>query len=62
MLYRNTLYWDVALKFKKQGISAFIKHDFWPFLDYGFNDASKTGNFGLNAAFNIEILKNRIKT
>jgi len=31
-------------------------------LDYGFNAASKTGNLGLNAAFNIEILINLIKT
>ena len=34
---------------------------FWLFLDYGLNAKSKTGNFGLNAAFNIEILINRIK-
>jgi len=34
-----------------------IKHAFLVFLDYGFNG----GNFGLNAAFNIEILINRIK-
>ena len=38
-----------------------IKHSFWPFLDYGFNAAFKTVNFGLNAAFNIEILINRKK-
>ena len=38
-----------------------IKHAFWLFLDYGFNAASKTGNIGLNAAFNIEILINLIK-
>ena len=50
------LYWDVALKPKNSGISACIKYAFWPFLDYGFNAASKTGNLGLNAAFNIEIL------
>ena len=59
--YRNTLYWNTAFKAKNQGISACIKHAFWPFLDYGFNTASKTGNFGLNVAFNIEILINLIK-
>ena len=58
---RNTFYWDAALKSKNLGISACIKHAFWPLLDYGFNVASKNGNFGLNVAFNIEILINRIK-
>ena len=61
MDYRNTLYWDVALKSKNLVISACIKHAFWTFLDYGFNAASKIGKFGLNMAFNIEILINRIK-
>ena len=41
--YRNPLYWDTALKPKNSEISACIKHAFWPFLDYGFNAASKTG-------------------
>ena len=49
------------IKSKKLGISACIKHAFWPFLDYGFNAASKTGNFGLNASFNIEILFKNLK-
>ena len=31
--YRNTLYWDAALKSKNLGISTCIKHDFWPLLD-----------------------------
>ena len=59
--YRNTLYWDAASKSKNLRISACIKHAFRPFLDYGFNAASKTRNLGLNAAFNIEILINLIK-
>ena len=46
-LYRNTLYWDAALKSKNLGISACIKRSFWPSLDYGFNVASKTEKFGL---------------
>ena len=49
-MYRNTLYWDAALKPKYLGISACIKHAFRPFLDYGFN-----------AAFNIEILDKKNK-
>ena len=57
----NTLYWDAALKSKNLGISRCIKHAFLPFLDCGFNAASKTGNFGLNAVFNIDVLINRIK-
>ena len=56
--YRNTLYWDAALKSKNLGISACIKHSFWPFLDYGFNAASNLRKLVLNAAFNIEILIN----
>ena len=48
----------MALKSKNLGRSACIKHALWPFLDYGFNAASKTENYGLNAAFNIEILIN----
>ena len=38
-----------------------IKHPICPFLDFSFNAAYKTGNFGLNSAFNIEVLMNRIK-
>ena len=56
------MYWDVAVKIKEPiGISACIKQAFWPFLDYGFNTASKIGNFRLNTAFTIKILINRIK-
>ena len=29
--------WDAALKSKKLGICACIKHAFWTFLVYGFN-------------------------
>ena len=61
VLYRNTLYWDAALKPKNSGITACIKHAFWPFLDYGFNATYKTGILGINAAFTIEILINLIK-
>ena len=61
LYYRNTLYWNAPLKSKNLEISACIKQTFWSFLDYGFNAASKTGIFGLNAAFNIEILINLIK-
>ena len=55
------MYWDEALKYKNQRLSECIKHAFWPFSDKGFNEASKTGNSGLNAAFNFKILINRIK-
>ena len=55
------MYWDAVLTSKNLGIIECIKQAFWPFLDYGFNAASKTINFGLNVAFSIEILMNRIK-
>ena len=50
-----------CIKPKVLGNRCNIKHAFWPFLDYGFNAESKTENFGLNVAFNIEILINLIK-
>ena len=45
-----------SIKTQVLGNRCSIKHAFWSFFDYGFNAASKTGNLGLNAAFNIEIL------
>ena len=41
-------YLDVAIKSKNLGISVCIKHAFWPFLDYGFNAASKFRRLGFN--------------
>ena len=31
LVYRNTMYWDAALKYKNLGICACIKHALWPF-------------------------------
>ena len=60
-IYRNNLYWDATLKSKYLRISVCIKRTVWSILDYNFNAAFETGNFDLNAAFNIEILISRIK-
>ena len=59
--YRNTLYWDACIKTQVLRNRCSIKHAFWPFLNNGFNAASKIGTLGLNVAFNIEILINLIK-
>ena len=49
-----------CIKTQVLGYICSIKHAFWPFLDYGFNAASKTGNLGINATFINQILINFI--
>ena len=45
--YRNSLCWDAT---QVLGNRCSIKHAFCPFMDYGFNAASKLRKLGLNAA------------
>ena len=61
--YRNPLYWDACIKtIKYFEIDALLNTLFGHFWITVFMPHLKPENIGLNAAFNIEILINLIKS